>query len=121
MLIPPPSSPHFPTWIDGLRVRARRDPPPGRGALAASLCPEPFKSIFLYWERERERGRETHTRTHAEGERAQELGEEQREKKRKEERNINTNCTHGWNLVRGNFSCLWDFYVRLVGSDIPPE
>lgn len=58
MVIHPPLSPQFPIGTDGFSVRAHRDPPPGRGALAASLCPERFKSIFLYWERERDRGRE---------------------------------------------------------------
>lgn len=68
---------------------------------SAPNTPNPYSSTG----RKRERERETHTHIHREGERAQELGEEQREKKRKEERNIDTNCTHGWNLVRGNFTC----------------
>lgn len=56
-------------WIDGLRVRAHRDPPPGRGALAASLSPEHSKSIFLYWEKKREGERDIHTYTERESER----------------------------------------------------
>lgn len=86
--LPPPTHTHpfpprFPYGLTGC-ASERTDPPPGRGALAASFCPERFRSIFFYQEREREGGR------HTEVERARKNWEKSSESRSRKKNGIST-------------------------------